>query len=99
MQKESIFTLKNGNLSAYSFSCGYVQTEYYNRADVQMYMEYSHYHVILINIQKCTPYIGVLGIETDEMRERIFWDSFKSLSEARQRFEELKRIAKKHYNK
>lgn len=96
MQKQPIFALKNGDLSAYSFACGYVQTEYYNHAEVQIYHD-GCYHVELIAVYKCTPYVGCLGIETDEKRERVICDNFESLTEARKRFSELKQTAKKDY--
>jgi len=83
MKKQPIFTLSNGDLSAYSFACGYVQKEFYKGAEIQLYMEHSHFHVRAITIQKCTPY--------------KVWDTFYTLKEARKRFSELKKEAKSYY--
>lgn len=84
--KEPIFYLTNGDLSAYSFACGYVQKYTVKGAEAQMYMEHAHYHVTFV------------VLKSDGSRERVYWDCFETLTEARKRFAEFKRIAKNEYN-
>ena len=65
------FCLKNGELSAYSFLCGYVQKrEFINDRfviKVQIYKEHCIYNVELKVYDIVKPFIGCLGIETNEL--------------------------------
>lgn len=44
MQKAQFYN-QNGTLTAYSLSCGYVETISMNGAKKSLFMEHSHYHV------------------------------------------------------
>jgi len=45
MYKEPRFRLKNGDLTVYSFMCGYVQSRQVGKNNKEIYMEHRHYHV------------------------------------------------------
>lgn len=45
MSRPPKFKNKNGDLTPYAFSCGYVQREEYCGGYKEIYMEHQHYHV------------------------------------------------------
>jgi hypothetical protein len=57
-----------GNLTAYAFACGYVQSKSWARISVRLWREHGAYHV---------------RANDTETRARIFWDSFATLTQAR----------------
>ena len=67
---------KNGELSLYSFYCGYVQREEKNNMKKMLFMEHSTFHV------KVYKFNGAF-VDT------IVWDTFYSLTEARKKFKSL----------
>jgi len=71
------FYNKNGELSLYSFYCGYVQREEKNNMKKELFMEHSTFHVKVYNI-------GDVSIDT------IAWNSFHSLTEARKNYKSFK---------
>jgi hypothetical protein len=66
--KNTIFKNKNGDLSAYSFACGYIQEKQTGKGNVELYKD-GNFHVRIFNDS-----------------ERISWDCFDSLMEARKAF-------------
>lgn len=70
------FKLKNGDLSLYSFLCGYVQEKSNDKWYKKLYMEHEHFHVVY----------GQHG------KRFIIWDVFDrdELTKARKRFSSIK---------
>ena len=67
--------LKSGKLSAYGFTCGYVEHRQVGKVRIKMWHEGCVYHVLAF----------------DECRNvRLFWESFDSLPDARKRFEKFR---------
>ena len=96
------FYLKNGELSAYSFLCGYVQkSEFINdrfAIKVQMYLEHCIYNVEFKVYNIVKPFIGCLGLETNEMynSEKSFdFENTLSLTDARANYRKAIKQAKK----
>lgn len=71
------FRNKNGELSLYSFCCGYVQREEKNNMRKELFLEHSVFHV------KVYEFNGAF-IAT------IAWNSFHSLTEARKKYKSFK---------
>ncbi len=63
---------KRGRISEYGFACGYVESKYYGRVNICLWMEHNVYHVRAHN---------------HENKRRIFWHSFILLSEARKHYD------------
>ena len=61
------FYNKNGELSFYSFCCGYVQREEKNNMKKELFMEHSTFHVKVYR-------------RKDGFVDTIAWDSFDSLT-------------------
>ncbi len=70
------FYNKNGELSFYSFCCGYVQSEESGNLRKELYKD-SVYHFKVIS-------------RKDDIVERLVWDSFYSLTEARKAYKSFK---------
>lgn len=70
------FYLPNGDLTAYSFACGYVQKEDTNNKWKKIFMEHGAYHVMAGN---------------DGEKWRI-WDTFDKLTDARKRYRSIKLV-------
>ena len=60
--------------------------------EIEFYMEHSHYQVKIFEYKKVTPYIGCLGVETDENRNLVKWETFDKLSDARKFFQKNKKL-------
>lgn len=60
-----------GLVSAYGFACGYCERAKFGETEVSLWREHGVYHVRAHNF-------GYHG--------RLFWDSFRLLSDARKRF-------------
>jgi serine/threonine protein phosphatase PrpC len=80
------FYLKNGELNAYSFACGYIQKAELRKVStdhhtsLELWHEGACYHV---------------RAHDHELKGRIFWESFDSLGDARKFFHsELKKLKK-----
>lgn len=71
------FYNKNGELSFYSFCCGYVQREKKENMKKELFMENSTFHVKVYKRN-----YGFI--------ETIAWDSFDSLTEARKNYKSFK---------
>ena len=65
---------KNGFLSAYGLSCGYIQKHITWAFEVQLYKEHNTYHV--------------RNIQTSDGTNRtiIFWQCYETLSEAKKQY-------------
>jgi hypothetical protein len=72
------FRNKNGDLSLYSFLCGYVQREETEKMRKELFAEHSAFHVKVYQLKD--------GFFSDV----IFWDTFKSLTDARKKYKSLK---------
>ena len=68
------FRNKNGDLSLYSFCCGYVQREEKNNIRKELYMEHSTFHVKKYKI-----------VNGDGLK-LIEWNTYKLLTPARKDF-------------
>lgn len=69
--------IKNGKITSYGFSCGYVQKIETNVLHKQMFMEHSHFHVqSLKNNTLCSIFIGGAS------HKYIVWETFEKLSDA-----------------
>lgn len=64
------FYIKTGELSEYSFSCGYIQREEKNGIQLDLYHD-GCYHVRAYDFDN---------------HDRLFWDGFPTLTEARKSF-------------
>jgi len=75
------FRNKNGELSAYAFACGYVQQKDFGKINLSFYHEGGNcYSVQAYDFGKS---------------EKIFWDSFEKLGDARKRFRQaVKELSK-----
>ncbi len=63
---------KDGKLTAYGFACGYMEYREFNDGhSIRLWQEHGVYHVRMHH-----KYNG-----------RIFWDSFRTLTEARKRYQ------------
>lgn len=71
------FYNKNGELSFYSFCCGYVQREEKENMKKELFMEDSTFHV------------KVYRINGDSV-DTIAWNSFNYLTEARKNYKSFK---------
>ena len=65
------FNIADGRLSAYAFSCGYMERKWDDHVRTTLYQEGGVYHVRQSNY-------GVVGY--------VFWDTFDTLTEARKRY-------------
>ncbi len=74
------FRNKDGSLTAYSFACGYIETEDFGKINLQLWHEGACYHV--------------RAHDHDE-KGRLFWESFDTLGEARKFFKQKIREFKK----
>ena len=72
------FRNKNGELSLYSFCCGYVQSKEKNNMRKELFMEHSMFHVKVYRLGG--------GI----FRETIVWNTFDSLTESRKNYKSFK---------
>jgi hypothetical protein len=72
------FYNKNGDLSLYSFLCGYVQSEETERMRKELFLEHSMFHVKVYQLKD--------GLFSDA----IVWNVFDSLTEARKKYKFLK---------
>jgi hypothetical protein len=72
------FYNKNGDLSLYSFCCGYMQSEETERMRKELFLEHSMFHVKAYQLKD--------GLFSDV----IFWDTFESLTDARKNYKSLK---------
>lgn len=63
---------KSGHVSAYGFACGYVESVYHGRVNVTLWQEHGVYHV---------------RAHDHGERRRVFWESFRLLSDARRHFD------------
>lgn len=81
--KSPKFYNKSGELNHYGLACGYVEKTTKNGIEKQLYMEHSHYHVMIFSVEIVEPYIGIMGVKTNEKRERLAWEVFDTLTEAR----------------
>jgi hypothetical protein len=68
MKKDPVFYNKNGDLSVYSFACGYIQEKSTPHGMVKLYKD-GHWHLEIV--KDC---------------ERMRWDCFDTLTEARRAF-------------
>jgi hypothetical protein len=75
---KSRFYNKNGDLSFYSFLCGYVQSEETERMRKELFLEHSTFHVKAYQLKD--------GLFSDA----IVWNVFDSLTEARKKYKSLK---------
>lgn len=75
---KSKFYNKNGDLSLYSFACGYVQREETGNMRKELFLEHSMFHVKVYQLKE--------GLFSDV----IFWDTFNSLTDARKKYKSLK---------
>ena len=71
------FRNKNGELSLYSFCCGYVQREEKNNVRKELFMEHGTFHVKAYSIN-------------DSFVDTAAWNSFDSLTEARKNYKSFK---------
>lgn len=71
------FFNKNGDLSPYSFYCGYVQSREKRNIRKELFMEHSTFHVKVYRLD-------------GDFREIIAWNSFDSLTEARKNYKSFK---------
>lgn len=72
------FRNKNGDLSLYSFLCGYVQREEKNNMRKELFLEHSVFHVKAYRLNN--------GLFSDV----IVWNTFDSLTEARKNYKSFK---------
>jgi hypothetical protein len=72
------FYNKNGDLSLYSFLCGYVQREEKNNMRKELFLEHSMFHVKVYRLKD--------GLFSDV----IVWNVFDSLTDARKNYKSLK---------
>lgn len=68
------FRNKNGDLSFYSFCCGYVQREEKNNMRKDLFMEHSTFHVKKYKV-----------VNDDDLK-LIEWNTFELLTDARKYF-------------
>ena len=66
-----IFNNKDGSLTDYSLSCGYIHRLKVNNSWLELYKEHNMYHVKAFDFTR---------------HEQIMWDSFESLTRARKQF-------------
>ena len=83
---EPVFKLDNGDLSAYSFACGYVQQITVGNVKIEMYHQTPMYHVRLFDTS-----LRDAGEPLPVWRQ---WDSFDTLTEARKHYAALVRKEK-----
>ena len=67
------FYNKNGDLSLYSFCCGYVQKEEKENIKKELFMEHATFHVKVYSV-------------SDVSVATVSWDSFYSLTDARKAY-------------
>jgi len=72
------FRNKNGDLSLYSFACGYVQREETERMRKELFLEHSMFHVKVYHLKD--------GLFSDA----IVWNTFDSLTDARKKYKSFK---------
>ena len=72
------FRNKNGDLSFYSFACGYVQSKEKNNMRKELFMEHGTFHV------------KVYRLNDGFFRDTIVWNSFDSLTDARKAYKSFK---------
>jgi len=70
-----------GRISAYGFACGYVESVYHGRVNVCLWSEHGTYHV---------------RAHDHENKRRVFWDSFRLLSDARKHFDHSRALIVAH---
>ena len=63
--------MKRTNLTAYDLACGYVQRVWAGKVSIALWHEHCTYHVRAHDFG---------------LRRRVFWDTFRTLTEARKRF-------------
>lgn len=74
---EAKFYNKNGDLSFYSFCCGYVQRKEKKNMRKELFMEHETFHVKAYRVN-------------GDFIETTVWDSFSSLTEAREKYKSFK---------
>ena len=74
---ETRFYNKNGELSLYSFCCGYVQREEKENIKKELFMEHSTFHVKVYRLN-------------DGFVDTIVWNSFCSITDARKNYKSFK---------
>ena len=74
------FYLKTGELSAYSFACGYVEVDFIAEVRLSMWKEHNTYHV---------------RAHDNKAGQRLFWDVFDTIGPARKRYRQALRELKK----
>jgi len=62
------FKNKDGSLTEYSFTCGYIQTQTKDNVRTQLYFEGACYHVRAF---------------CEDTGKRLYWDSYRLLTNAR----------------
>lgn len=72
---------KAGTISAYGFACGYVESVYHGRVNVTLWQEHGVYHV---------------RAHDHGNKRRVFWDSFRLLSDARSHFRHARALIVAH---
>ncbi len=72
------FYNKSGDLSLYSFLCGYVQSEETERMRKELFLEHSVFHVKAYQLKD--------GLFSDT----VVWNTFDSLTEARKNYKSFK---------
>ena len=77
MIMDTKFYNKNGELSFYSFCCGYVQREEKDNIKKELFMEHSVFHVKAYSLN-------------GDFIDTIVWNTFDSLTEARKNYRSLK---------
>jgi len=80
--------LKNGNLSAYGFACGYVQKVENEKLHKQIFMEHSHFHVQSLRNNK--PELSSYFIGGHIPHSFIIWEVFDNLKDAKKFYNLIK---------
>lgn len=85
--KAIAFKTKTGNLTAYSFRCGYVQCVRTETLDKELYMEFGMYHVrSTINN---SPELHTV-FDGPHSHKFVIWEGFETLKDARKLYTSIK---------
>lgn len=80
------FYNKNGELSFYGLSCGYVESKRTKKKEVQLFREHDVFHVKTYDVYDTPGRVGCLGIIDDEELIMNKWKTFDKLTDARKMF-------------
>lgn len=84
--KTTKFYNKNGDLSLYALSCGYVEAKRTEKKVIKLFEEHGVFHVKTYDILNTPGRVGCLGIVDNESLTINKWETFENLTDARKMF-------------